>query len=329
MTKKIKWGIVGTGGIAHTFAKALAILPDAELVAVSSRKKESAEKFAAEFNIPNTYIGADSLARDKNIDIAYISSIHPAHKSDTLNCLNGGKAVLCEKPFAMNGLQAAQMIDCAAKNKLFLMEAMWTYFFPAIAEIRQIISNGDIGEVRLVNANFCFNKEDDPLGRLINPILGGGTLLDIGVYVIAFTQMIYGKEPEKISSLAHICSAGTDEQCSMIFAYNNGAMASLNCSFRVESPCQAAVYGTKGYIKVPHMFFQPDKFLIKIGDQPEKEHSFQRLGNGYTYQAVEVMRCLREGKLQSDIMPWDTSRAFMNTMDKIRQQWNLIYPCEK
>lgn len=329
MAQKIRWGIVGTGGIAHMFAKALAVLPDAELIAVSSRKKETAQKFAAEFDIPNHHVGADSLAKDKNIDVAYISTIHPAHKSDTISCLNGGKAVLCEKPFAMNSLEVSQMIDCAKKNNLFLMEAMWTYFFPAMAEVRRIISSGDIGEVRLVNANFCFNKEPDPDGRLINPLLGGGALLDIGVYVIAFAQMIYGIEPDKISSIAHIGSAGTDEQCSMIFSYPGGVQASLCCSFCVDAPCQAAVYGSKGYIKIPHMFFHPDKFSVKIGDQPEKEYSFQRLGNGYTYQALEVMQCLRDGKSQSQIMPWSASTAIMRTMDKIRNQWNLVYPCEK
>ncbi len=329
MADKIKWGIVGTGGIAHTFAKALAILPDAELVAVSSRKKESAEKFAAEFNIPEYYVGADSLANDKNIDVAYISTIHPAHKSDTLSCLKGGKAVLCEKPLAMNGLEVSQMIDCAKKNNRFLMEAMWTYFFPAMVEVRRIISIGDIGQIRLVNANFCFNREPDPEGRLINPLLGGGALLDIGVYVIAFAQMIYGKEPQNISSNAHICATGVDEQCSMIFSYPGGSLASLNCSFSVDSPCQAAVYGTKGYIRIPHMFFHPDTFSVKIGELPEKEYSFNRLGNGYTYQALEVMQCLRDGKLQSQIMPWSASASIMRTMDKIRKQWNLVYPCEK
>lgn len=329
MSKKIRWGIVSTGGIAHQFAKALAVLPDAQLVAVSSRKKETADKFAEEFNIPNRHIGVESLANDKDVDVVYISTLHPMHKYETITCLNAGKAVLCEKPFAMNGLEVEEMIDCARKNKLFLMEAMWMYFFPAIEKIRQIISNSDIGEVRLVNVNFCFRKDADPLSRLLSLQLGGGTLLDIGIYDIAFTQMIYGKEPARIASMPYIGPTGVDEQSSMIFGYDNGAMASLNCSFRVDAPSEATVYGTNGYIKVPHMFFQPDKIFVKSGQTDEKEISFERLGNGYTYEAVEVMRCLRQGKTECDIMPLTESVKFMKTMDRIRQQWNFVYPWER
>jgi len=329
MAKKIRWGIVGTGGIAHQFAKGLAILPDAQLTAVSSRTKEAAEKFAAEFNVPNCHIGAESLANDKNVDVVYIATPHPMHKGETIICLEGGKAVLCEKPFAMNGSEVRQMIECAKKNKLFLMEAMWMYFFPAMAKIRQLVGDGDIGEILLVQSNLCFRREREPQGRLLNPQLGGGTLLDIGVYDISFAQMIYGREPQRISSMAHIGQTGVDEQSSMIFGYEDGAMAALTCSFLVETPCEAAIYGTGGYIKIPHMFFLPDKIIVKTGQEQEKEIKFDRLGNGYSYEAVEVMRCLREGETESPIMPLDTSAAIMRTMDRIRQQWNLVYPMEK
>ena len=208
------------------------------------------------------------------------------------------------------------------------MEAMWMYFFPAIAKVREIVAAGDIGEVRLVQANFCFRRERNPQGRLLNPQLGGGALLDIGIYNIAFAQMIYGKEPKRISSMAHIGQTGGDEQGSMIFGYENGAMASLNCSFRVEAPCEAAIYGTGGYIKIPHKFFQPDKIIMKTGQEQEKEIKFERLGNGYSFEAAEVMRCLRNGEVECPIMPLDTTVAIMKTMDLIRQQWGLVYPME-
>lgn len=328
MNKKIRWAIVGTGGIAHKFAQALAILPDAELVAVSSRRKETANKFADEFNIPARYIGAQQLAQDKNIDVVYISTIHPAHKEETIICLNGGKAVLCEKPFAMNGLQIAEMIDCAKKNNLFLMEAMWMYFFPAMEKIRTLIAEGAIGAIRLLQADFCINPQRDPMDRMLNPLLGGGSLLDIGVYDIAFAQMVFGKEPHRIASLAHIISTGVDEQASMILSYNDGAMASLNCAFCVETASQAVIYGTNGYIKIPYMFFRPDSFFIKIGSDSEKEMKFTRLGNGYTYEAMEVIRCLRSGQTESPTMPLKTSAAIMRTMDIIRSQWKLVYPME-
>ena len=328
-SKKIRWGIVGTGRIAHLFAQGLSVLPDAKITAVASRTKESADKFAAEFNIPHRYVGVEALAGDKDVDIVYIATPHPMHKDDTINCLKGGKAVLCEKPLAMNGSQVEEMIACARKNKLFLMEGMWMYFFPAIAKVCELVAGGAIGEVRLVQANFCFRREWEPKSRLLNPQLGGGALLDVGVYNIALAHKIYGKEPERISSMAHIGKTGVDEQASMIFGYEGGAMAVLSCAVQTETLFEAAIYGTDGYIKIPHMFFQPDRIIVKAGQDEEKEITFNRLGNGYSYEAVEVMRCLRDGEVECPIMPLDTSIAIMKTMDQVRQQWELVYPMEK
>jgi predicted dehydrogenase len=328
MTEKIRWGIVGTGRIAHLFAQGLSVLPDAQITAVASRTKEAAGKFATEFNVPNRHIGSEALAGDKDVDVVYIATPHPMHKDDTINCLKGGKAVLCEKPFAMNSSEVRAMIECAKKNKLFLMEAMWMYFFPAMAKIREIVAAGGIGEVRLVQANFCFRHEWDPKSRLLNPQLGGGALLDVGVYDIAFAQMIYVKEPQRISSMAHIGQTGVDEQGSMIFGYEGGAMAVLTCAVQTETLFEAAIYGTDGYIKIPHMFFQPDRIIVKAGQDEEKEIKFNRLGNGYSYEAAEVMRCLRDGEVECPIMPLDMSIAIMKTMDHVRQQWELVYPME-
>ena len=329
MAKKIRWGIVGTGGIAHQFAKGLGVLEDTEITAAASRTKASAEKFAEEFGIPGKHIGVESLANDENVDVVYIATPHPRHKDDTINCLKGGKAVLCEKPFAMNSRETSQMIECARKNKLFLMEAMWMYFFPAIKKVGELIASGAIGEIRLVNVNFCFRRQWQAESRLFNPQLGGGTLLDIGVYVIAMAHRIFGKEPVQISSVPDIGKTGVDEQSSIIFRYDNGAMASLNCSFRVETPCEATIFGTGGYIKIPHKFFNPDRILVKTEQQPEKEMKFDRLGNGYSFEAAEVMQCLREGKLECPTMPLDTTVTIMKMMDNIRQQWGLVYPMEK
>jgi predicted dehydrogenase len=229
----------------------------------------------------------------------------------------------------MNSIEVTEMIHAAKKNKVFLMEAMWTYFFPAISKIRQIISNGDIGEVSLMISNFCFDCADNEKERLIDPKLGGGSLLDIGIYDIAFAQMVYGKEPSRIASLAHLGSTGVDEQASMIFQYDKGRIASMNCSFHLAMPCAASIFGTKGRIEITDNFFHPDKFTVSIGSSRQKEYSFDRLGNGYTYEALEVMQCIRNGKTESYIMPLSSSISFMNTMDKIRQQWKLVYPMEK
>jgi len=329
MAKKIRWGIVGTGGIAHAFAKGLSVLPDAKITAVASRSKESAEKFGTEFNVPNRHIGVESIAYDKDVDVVYIATPHPMHKNETISCLEGGKAVLCEKPFAMNISEVMQMITCARKKKLFLMEAMWMYFFPAMEKVRELVSGGAIGEVRLVQASFCFKCEWNPEHRCLNLQLGGGALLAVGVYDIALAQMIYGKEPFRISSMAHIGQTGVDEQSSMIFGYENGAMAVLTCAVRTSTLKEAIIYGTDGFIRILPFFWKPDRIIVKTGRDEEKEISFNRLGNGYGYEAAEVMRCLRDGEIESMVMPLDTSIAIMRTMDKIRQQWNLVYPMEK
>ncbi len=329
MAKKIRWGIVGTGGIAHKFAIGLSVLPDAELVAIESRTKESALKFATEFNVPNRHVGVGAMAGDKDVDVVYIATPHPNHKDETISCLEGGKAVLCEKPFAMNISEVTQMIECAKSKKLFLMEAMWMYFFPAMVKVRELISSGAIGEVRLLQANFCFKCEGGPEHRCFNPALGGGALLDVGVYDIALAQMVYGKEPVRISSMTNIGQTGVDEQSSMILGYENEAMAVLTCGIHLSTMSEAIIYGTNGFIRIPHMFWQPDRIVVKMGQDEEKEISFERLGNGYSYEAMEVMRCLREGKWESEVVPLDTSIAMMRTMDKIRRQWELVYPMEK
>jgi len=329
MAEKIRWGIVSTGGMAHKFAEGLSILADAKITAVASRTRESAEKFGTEFNVPHRYVGIEAIASDEDVDIIYIATPHPMHKNETISSLEGGKAVLCEKPFAMNSSEVGQMVECARKNKLFLMEAMWMYFFPAMSKVRELAAGGAIGEVRLVQVNFCTRREWEPESRFLNPQLGGGALLDVGVYNIALTQMIYGREPKRISSLAHIGQSGVDEQSSTIFGYDGGAMAVLMCAVRTETLYEAAIYGTGGYIKIPHMFFQPDRIIVKAGKDEEKEIKFSRLGNGYSYEAAEVMQCLRDGKVECPTMPLNTSITIMKTMDKIRQQWKLVYPMEK
>jgi predicted dehydrogenase len=329
MADKIRWGIIGTGGIAHHFARGLAVLADAQLVAVASRTKESADKFGEEFNVPHRHIGAEAIAADKEVDVIYVATPHPMHVSDTITSLNGGKAVLCEKPFAINICEVMQMVACAKKKKLFLMEAMWTYFLPAICEVRRLIAAGAIGEICLVQTTFCFRCPPDPQNRFLNPALGGGALLDVGVYEIAIAQMAYGREPVRISSMAHIGQTGVDEQESMIFGYDNGAMAVLTCAIRAQAVNEAAIYGTDGYIRILPNFWHSDRIIVKTGQSEEKEIKFEMVGNGYNYQAVEVMQCLRSGKTENSIMPLSTSIAMMKTMDRVRAQWGLTYPMEK
>ncbi|MDD5133783.1 MAG: Gfo/Idh/MocA family oxidoreductase [Phycisphaerae bacterium] len=329
MADKIRWGIIGTGAISHHFARGLGVLADAQLVAVASRTKGSADKFGEEFNVPHRHIGAEAIAADEDVDVIYIGTPHPMHVSDTLASLAGGKAVLCEKPFAMNSSEVMQMVACAKKNKLFLMEAMWTYFLPAITEVRRLITSGAIGEIRLVQSTFGFRCQWDPQSRLLNPVLGGGALLDVGVYDIAIAQMAYGREPVRINSMAHIGQTGVDEQGAMIFGYDNGAMAVLTYAVRTQAVNEAAIYGTDGYIRILPNFWHAERIIVKAGQADEKEIKFEMVGNGYNYQAVEVMQHLRSGKTESSIMPLSTSIAMMKTMDRVRAQWGLTYPMEK
>ncbi len=329
MSATIRWGIIGTGFIAHQFARGLAVLKDAKLIAVASRAKESADKFAEEFGVEHRHVGAEELAGNEDVDVVYVATPNTEHKGNTLSCLNGGKAVLCEKPFCINASEAAEMVKLAREKGLFLMEAMWTLCFPAMAKVREIINSGAIGEVRQVHSNFSFRGEWEPDGLLLNPELGGGSLLDVGVYNIALAQMVYQREPTRISGMAHLGETGVDEQSSVTLGYDNGALAVLTSAIRTETRQEAAIYGTDGYIKVPHTFWKPERIIVKTSQDEEREFKFDRVGNGYNYEAAEVMNCLRKGCLESRILPLDTSAAIMRTMDAIREQWGLVYPMEK
>jgi predicted dehydrogenase len=327
MAEKTRWGVLGTGFVAHKFAQGLAVLDDAQLMAVASRCRESAERFGDEFRIPRRYESYESLARDQEIDAVYVATPHTRHKDDTLMCLNQAKAVLCEKPFGINAAQAGTMIGCAREKHVFLMEAMWTHFFPAMAKVRRIVGEGALGEIQLVKADFCFRSEWQPGGRLLNLRLGGGALLDVGVYTVALAQMVFGREPERIAGMANLGKTGVDEQAAMILGYAGGAMAVLTCAIRTDTLHEASVFGTEGWIEVPEPFWQPDRIVLHRRDKKE-EFVFERLGNGYSFQAAEVMRCLREGRRESDVMPLEKTLAIMRTMDRIRKQWELRYPTE-
>ncbi len=337
MENEIRWGIVGTGRIARKFASGLAHTKDARLVAVASRTKESADRFAGEFADPfgeiTRHVGVAALANDDSVDVVYIATPHPMHKDGTLQCLHGGKAVLCEKPFAMNVAEAEEMIECARANRLFLMEAMWSHFFPAMAKVREIIASGAIGDVRLLQSSFCCSADWDPSGRLLSPALGGGALLDVGIYNVALAQMVFQKPPTQINSTVHLGETGVDEQSSVTLGYDGGAMAVLTSSIRTSTRHDAAIYGSEGSIVIPHMFWRPEKIVftpgLAHGQGHEEELCFPQTGNGYNYEAGEVGDCLRRGALESPIMPLDTTLAHLRIMDSIRQQWGLVYPMEK
>jgi predicted dehydrogenase len=328
MKSKIRWGILGTGAIAKKFAEALLSLPDAELVAVGSRASDTAESFGKAFSIAHQHADYDKLANNTDVDIIYIATPHPFHMENTLLCLKAGKAILCEKPFAVNAGQAKQMIDTARAEKLFLMEAMWTRFLPLIVKVRQWLEQGLLGPVRLLQADFGFKGNWDPKSRLFNPQLAGGAILDVGVYTLALASMVFTEPPAKITALAHLGQTGVDEQSAMLLGYSNGQLALLSCAVRAQTPRQAAVIGTKGMLRIHSPFWCPTTATISLEGKDDQTIEMPFKGNGFEYEAKEVMQCLRAGKLQSDIMPLDETLLIMKTMDEIRAQCGLKYPME-
>ena len=328
MKEQINWGILATGGIAAAMAKGLARVPDARLAAVGSRTLEAADKFGRRFGIPKKYGSYEELACDPEIDVVYVSTPHNLHYENCLMLINEGKAVLCEKPFTINAGQAAEVITLAREKKSFVLEAMWTRFLPAFVKVREILREGLLGEIRMLNASFGFKAEFDPAHRLFDPSLGGGALLDVGVYPVSFASMVFG-QPTEIESLCHLGKTGVDEQSAALFRYGQGQMAVLAAAVRTEIPRDAYIIGTKGTLRIHAPWWQSQKLTLKFTEKErEKVLKCPFKGNGFSFEAEEVMRCLREGRLESQIMPLEESLSIMKTMDFIRAQWGLKYPME-
>ena len=327
MQKKTRWGILGPGTISQKFATGLKAVSDAEITAVGSRDLQRANAFADTFSIPHRHGNYTDLAHNPDVDVIYVATPHPFHKECAMLCLEAGKAVLCEKPLTVNAEQAEEMIACARQNNQFLMEAMWTRFLPVIVKVREWLADGAIGEPRLLTADKGSRQTlstETLEGRLFNPELGGGGLLDVGVYTIALAYMVFGA-PSMITSLAHIGETNVDEQASILLGYDAGQIANLFCAIRTETSKEARIIGTKGAIHIPEFWQATSATLIRTGRDPlHIEMPF--IGNGYENQAIEVINCLREGKLESDVMPLDESLSIMKTMDTIRFQWGLKYP---
>ena len=324
---KIRWGILGTGSIARSFAEGLSFLDDAELVAVGSRTAQAAQEFGDLYQVPRRHASYVELATDPEVDVIYVATPHPAHKENSLLCLQSGKAVLCEKPFTLNGNEAAELIGYARERGLFLMEAIWTRFLPIMVRLREMLAAGVIGELRMVQADFSFRANFDPTNRLFNPVLGGGALLDAGIYPVSMASMIFGP-PTDIVSLTHLGETGVDEQTAIAMRYNKGQLAVLTTATRTVGPVDVLIRGTEGQIRILPWWLRATKMVIMRSDQPDELIELPLVGNGYNYEAAEVMRCMRAGLTESDVMPLDESLELMRTLDKIRAAWPLKYPGE-
>ncbi len=327
INRPIRWGILGTGAIAAAFATALRQVTDATLFAVGSRSQTSADDFAQTHDVGRAFASYAELAADPDVDVVYIASPHTAHFEHTMLCLGAGKHVLCEKPFALNSTQTEQMVALAKHNGLFLMEAMWMRFIPLIIELRRRVDAGEIGPVRMIQADFGFRATRNPHSRLFNPELAGGALLDLGIYPLAFSALLLGA-PTEITSLANIGTTGVDEQSAYVLKHEGGELSVLASALRTQTSMSAWVYGTDGRIHLPKQFWRAKEMVLYRNEMETESIHLPYAGNGYQFEAQEVVDCLRAGKTESEIMPLRDSEALMGTMDTIRRQWGLKCPNE-
>jgi predicted dehydrogenase len=320
-----RWGLMATGGIARTFAEDLTHVPDATLVAVGSRSQESADAFADDFDVPNRHASYAALADDPDVDAIYVSPPHPFHHEATLLALRGGKAVLCEKPFAMSLAESQEMVDVARSSGTLLVEAMWTRFLPTMVRVREILAAGTLGEIVYVTAEHGQWFAEDASHRLFAPALGGGALLDLGIYPVSFVHMVLGA-PARITAVSDPAFTGVDKTTSAILQYDSGAHAVVTTSLAAASDNPAAIYGSEARLELDGWFYTPTSFRVTAHDGTVLEsYEPPAGGRGMEHEAIEVGRCLAEGLTESPIMPLDDTLAVMATMDEIRAQIGLDY----
>jgi predicted dehydrogenase len=318
---------VGTGWIADQFATDLALLPAAELVAVGSRTAVTAERFAAKFGIPRRYASYEALVGDPQVDVVYVATPNPMHRQNCLLCLEAGKHVLCEKPFAINAAEAEEMVAAARDKKLFLMEAMWSRFLPLMGRLRELLAKDAIGELQILSAELCIRFDFDPSDRRYSLDLGGGALLDLGVYPIALASMIMGP-PSSITASAHLGTTGVDEQTGIVLGYDGGQISSLYCSIRGDSAVEATLMGTSGRIRIHPWWIKPQALTLSRDGHDDTVINLPYEGVGYRFEAAEVMACLRASRLESGLMSLDETLSIARTLDTIRTQIGLRYPME-
>jgi predicted dehydrogenase len=323
----IRWGIVGTGHIANRFAEDLTAMPEAQLTAVGSRSTAGAESFGARWGAAHRHGSYAALAEDGEVEAVYVAVPHVFHAAVSLMCLEAGKAVLCEKPFAINARQAEKVIGRARERKLLLMEGMWTRAFPIMTRLRELLAEGRVGRVRWVAADFSFRCEFSPEGRHFNRALGGGALLDVGVYPVSFASMVLGA-PAGMRSAAELGATGVDYQAAMIFNYAGGAVAALFAGLRADYPAEAEIIGEEGWIRVHNAWWKPSRMTVTERGGRKEEFEMAYTGNGFQFEAAEFMRCLREGRPESGMMPLAETAAIMRTLDAARAGWGLRYPGE-
>ncbi|GII57648.1 oxidoreductase [Planotetraspora thailandica] len=326
-TPPLRWAIIGTGGIARKFADDLRLTGSGELVAVGSRSAERAAAFAADKGAARSYGDQAELLASGDIDAVYVAVPHSGHRDAAAAAIEAGKAVLVEKPFTINRAEAEELVKLARSNGVFLMEAMWTRFLPHMVRIRELLAQGRLGDIRQVNAELGVWFKRNPEHRLFNPDLGGGALLDLGVYPISFASMVLGT-PSSVLGSSHFGDTGVDAQTAVVLGYEQGRQAVIATSMETWLRNQASISGTDARIEIDFMWYSPKSFTLTDRTGAVERYDFSVQGNGLRFQAEEVARCVRAGLLESPVMPLDETIQIMGTMDEVRAQAGFRYPGE-
>ncbi|MFZ6013317.1 MAG: Gfo/Idh/MocA family protein [Bacteroidota bacterium] len=330
MTKKIRWGILGCGKIARKFATDLRLVEDAELVAIASHNPQKAQEFSHDFKPQLVFNDYESLASATVVDVIYVATPHGFHYEHVMLCLRHKKAVLCEKAFALNSKQLREMIQEARRQKVFLMEAFWTKFLPQYQKVMELIAAGVLGEIRLVQADFGFKAPEPKPQRLYDPVLGGGSLLDIGIYPVFLAQALLGK-PTDIKALVTPYASHVDEQCVIAMKFEKDALAVISSTFAVDTPVEAMIAGTKGRIHLRNRFHNA-MATVELIQERETVKTIQvhrEEGGGYQFEARHVGECLRNNLIESPVMSYSDSLSLMDTLDKIRAQCGIRYAADE
>lgn len=320
----IRWAILGTGGIATKFADDLRLLPDADLVAVGSRSTGSARAFADRYGADRTYDSVAELAADDGVDVVYVATPHVAHHAGALACLTAGRAVLCEKPVTLDRASAEQLVETARQRGVFFMEAMWMRCNPGIRRVAELIAQGAIGTVTAVHADFGLAGPFAPTHRLRDRALGGGALLDLGIYPVHLAHLALGV-PDHLRAWAKLSAEGVDENTGMLFGYDSGAVAALTCGLVGGTRNAATITGTAGRIEVPSGFHRPTAITVHRADAGPEVLEFPREGSGYQHEAAEVQRCLRAGEISSPLVPHAVTLEVMGLLDAVRAEIGVTY----
>lgn len=320
-----RWGILATGGIAAKFTEDLGRLADAEVVAVGSRTAAAAQGFATRYGIPRAYGTWAQLADDPDVDVVYVATPHSAHLPAALRCIEAGKAVLVEKPLTLDVPSAQRLLSAANERGSFVMEAMWMRCLPAIRRIVELLADGAIGQVTAVHADFGLPGPFLATHRLRDPALGGGALLDLGIYPVSLAHLALGA-PETMQATAQLTEEGVDANTGLLFGYASGGIAVLSCSLVGATRNAGSITGTDGRIDLPPQFYRPGRFTLHRHDAEPEEFEFPIEGWGYHHEAAEVARCLAEGATESPLVPHRTTLEVLTTLDAVRAQLGVAYP---